>query len=106
MKRESFDGHTIDLWALGPMLYTMVTGEYPWNYADDRLDPFFQCYSGGGFTRDKLNIPSNIETGLSDDFIDLLQQMFWLNPEHRLTLQGVRNHRWMNGPCTPPPILD
>ena len=95
-----FDGHAIDMWALGPMLFMMVCGFPPWDTASDTDQKFRYC-SSGYF----VQLASHWNLGLSSDLMDLMQRMFWYNPNDRLSLGQVRDHPWMNGPVQRPESL-
>lgn len=97
--RSSFDGHAIDMWALGPVLFLMVAGFPPWEIADNS-DERFYYFSNGYFAQ----TVASWNLGLSADLIDLLQRMFFINPTDRLSLDQVRAHPWMQGLTQPPPI--
>ena len=96
-----FDGHAIDMWALGPILFMMVCGYPPWEEASDFDELFLHC-SRGNFGR----LASHWNLELSEDLIELLQGMFWLNPKDRLSLEQVRDHPWMNGPVAQPTAIE
>ena len=88
---ESFDGHAVDMWAVGVCLFMMLTGQIPWE-RPSILDQKFRYFTYGYLTailRDHWNM------GLSADAIDLLQRMLLLDPRDRLSLQQVRQHPWM-----------
>ena len=93
-----FDGYAVDLWALGPMLFIMTTGRALFEFADNANPTFQQITKRGGLA----DVVDN--EGLSPELIDLLQQMMWLDPRRRLSLQQIREHPWMQGPMAPPPI--
>lgn len=85
-----FDGHAVDMWALGPMLFMMVCGFAPWEQSVVTNEKF-RLFSGG--VGEQLMRHWNL--GLSDSLMDLLQRMFLINPRHRLSLAQVRSHPWM-----------
>ncbi len=92
------DGHAVDMWALGPILFMLTCGFQPWHLAinsDDR----FRAFSRGLLAPTLKYWASHHSTdlGLSDDLVDLLQGMFWADPRRRLSLAQVKNHRWMDG---------
>jgi len=86
---HQFDGHAVDLWATSLLLFAMC-GCYPWNAADLVVETFRQS-SSGNFAR----IASFNGCELSDELLDLLQNMFFLNPRDRLSLEQIRVHPWM-----------
>jgi len=94
--QHPFDGHAVDIWAVGVILYVMLTGGYPWNRASD-LDESF---------RNRLQELSNPNLAelLSVDAVNLLERMFASNPNHRLSLDQIRDHPWMSGPLLDPTV--
>lgn len=87
---SGFDGFAIDMWAVGVILYIMLTGEVPWQiphhtdlkfakFTDGWIEPYLK---GQGFP-------------LTGNAYCLLQRMLWLNPQDRLCLHQVRAHPWM-----------
>ena len=89
--RQPFDGYAIDLWALGPILFLMVTGFPPWERAIP-TDQRFNYFSNGYLTQ----TIQGWNLGLDPDLVDLMQRMFWRDPRMRLSLEQVRSHPWVN----------
>lgn len=84
-----FDGHAVDLWAAGVVLFIMLTGYPPWEkplMSDERFK-----YMTNGYLVAML---TEWKTGLTGDAMDLLQRMFWLDPTDRLCLEQVWAHPW------------
>jgi len=94
--QHPFDCHAVDIWAVGVILYMMLTRCYPWHKPSD-LDARF---------RNRLQELSNpnLAEVLSMDAVNLFEHMFASNPNHRLTLDQIRNHPWMSGPVLNPTI--
>lgn len=95
--REPFDGFAIDLWAVGVMLFTMVTGMHPWDKPDRVIDRF--RYMTGGYL---VQILTEWNLGLTPALMDLLQKMLWFYPNDRLSLEQVLEHPWMQGEVQAP----
>jgi len=93
-----FDGHAVDMWAVGVCLFSMLTGRHPWTTAK-KTDECFRHYSAGHLVNILTNEPS---INLSGDAMDLLQRMMLADPMDRLGLQQVRAHPWMKGPVSNP----
>jgi len=88
--KTPFDGHAVDMWATGVILFLMLTGFPPWERpckSDDRFK-----YMTAGYLVQML---TEWELGLSPDAMDLLQRMLWIDPRDRLSLEQVRAHPWM-----------
>lgn len=92
---EPFDGHAVDIWALGPILFAMVTGFPPWQIADksDEWFWYLACQSEGN-----VHLAcQHLRLELSDEIVELLQRMFRIKPRERLGLEQIRAHPWMQG---------
>ena len=88
-------GHdkSVDIWALGILLFEMLTGRIPFNYSQDRS----QLYN----SIKVLNI------SWTDDFPylakDLVSKILCINPNERLSLEEILNHQWFrNTPSLSP----
>ena len=92
-----FDGHAVDLWAVGVILFMMLTGGQPWDRAD-LTDGEFRNISQGNLAEHLINY--NLD--LSDEAVDLMQRMFKLYPRERLSINQIRAHPWMNLPMENP----
>lgn len=97
-RNQPFDGHAVDLWAAGVILFLMLTGFPPWDRASQTDERF--RYMTAGYLVQML---TEWEIPISPDAMDLLQRMLFLDPKDRLGLDQVRAHPWMvNGPVEPP----
>mmetsp|Transcript_15728 Transcript_15728/g.22797 ORF Transcript_15728/g.22797 Transcript_15728/m.22797 type:complete len:384 (-) Transcript_15728:354-1505(-) len=87
---EPFDGFAIDLWATGVILFIMLVGLPPWEFAREE-DPRYRMVTRGGLTRmlQSWNRP------VSPQAADLLQRMLMENPRERLSLCEVKDHPWV-----------
>jgi len=90
-QERAFDGFAIDLWAAGIILYVMLIGHKPFEWAH-KSDAMFVRLAQNGMLRENLKY-WNIE--LSDDACDLLQNMLWEDKSRRLTLAEVIEHPWI-----------
>ncbi|KAJ8776154.1 hypothetical protein J1605_015716 [Eschrichtius robustus] len=81
----SYSGPAVDVWSLGVVLYTMVTGSQPFVGKD------FQ-----ELRKQILQGQYPIPPYLSLKIRDLLQKMIALNPSDRGTLPDLMRHPWVN----------
>lgn len=92
---NAFDGFAVDLWATGVILFIMLVGLPPWEFAREE-DPRYRMVVKGGLRRmlDSWSRP------ISDNAADLLQQMLREDPRQRLSLMEVLDHRWVTNDAT------
>lgn len=93
-----FDGHALDLFAAGVVLFILTVGGSGWDMATsaNRAYAVVSC----GHLADLLRC---WEIGLSPECVDLLQNMMLARPQRRLSLAQIRAHPWMDGPTEAPP---
>jgi serine/threonine protein kinase len=86
----AFDGFGIDLWAAGVILFVMLVGLAPFSTAHLSDRRF------GKVAKGKLHeMLVGLKIQLSDEACDLLQNMFWMEPQKRLSLAQVMQHPWV-----------
>ena len=122
---KPFDGHAIDVWALGPIIFALLSGGIvPWENPHSRVNQSFDtfCYGSqeqlvswvrGFWTRHSRRLYSlgfnenswlalwferNTETNQwqSTACFSLFRDICRYNPRDRLSLRQVRDHDWMN----------
>ena len=81
--KESYCGFKADIWSCGIILYSMVSGEFPWEQPDSPAQ-VEQMSSG--------NWLAPVASPLCVEFIDTMMQ---LNPENRLSIPELLAHPWM-----------
>ncbi|CAB9516077.1 MAP kinase-activated protein kinase 2 (Fragment) [Seminavis robusta] len=87
-----FDGFAIDLWAAGVILFIMLVGLPPWEFAGEE-DPRYRMVARGGLER-MLESWNRTVSALATD---LLQKMLREDPRQRLSLCEVKDHPWVLG---------
>ena len=96
MVTKSGHDESVDIWALGVLLFEMLTGRTPFNFTGDRI----QLYN---------NIKS-LRIVWTDDFPqlakDLVGRILRLNPKDRLTLDQIINHQWFRDTPLLRPLLN
>ena len=95
MVTKSGHDESVDIWALGVLLFEMLTGRTPFNFTGDRI----QLYN---------NIKS-LRIVWTDDFPqlakDLVGRILRLNPKDRLSLDQIINHQWFRDTPLLKPLL-
>lgn len=82
--RKEYDGKLSDVWSLGVILFSIVTGQHPWK--TENTSAMLQQIVGG-----RYSFPDY----LSDDCKELISSMLRMQPEERLTCQQILQHRWL-----------
>ena len=95
---EPFDGHAVDLWAIGVVLFCLITGRHPWEHSKEKQGPnvlnrYYRHMTGGHLVTIVRNSPS---VQMSEDAMDLLQSMLRSDRRYRLCLEQILQHRWLN----------
>jgi serine/threonine protein kinase len=88
---QDYDGKAADIWSLGIMLYTMVTGTLPWS-TENQVELFRQI------SQADIDVPAHLTPPLQG----LLARMLERDPARRLTIGEVLDSEWFpktqNGP--------
>lgn len=82
---KKYDGPEVDVWSLGVILYTLVSGSLPFD--GQNLKELRERVLRG-----KYRIPFYMST----DCENLLKKFLVLNPTKRSTLEGIMRDKWMN----------
>ena len=84
-KRQPYIGRIADIWSLGICLYVMVCGEYPFK-GDDVKDFIAHLFN------DSFDVPETV----TPEFKDLVYKILEKNPNNRLTIEQIKEHKWMH----------
>ena len=82
---KSYNGALIDIWSSGVILYTILTGQLPFNekQANKLYQKIREC---------KYTIPKTVP----DAAKDLITRMLQKNPLDRITIDEIKQHKWFN----------
>ncbi|KAJ3270134.1 Map microtubule affinity-regulating kinase [Terramyces sp. JEL0728] len=89
---QKYNGAKIDIWAMGVILYVMVTGILP--FQGSSIKELFTNISKANYATPYY---------LSSDLKELLSLIFVANPNKRISIEGIRNHHWVNLDYSSPP---
>jgi serine/threonine protein kinase len=93
-----FDGFGIDLWSSGVILFIMLVGLPPWEFAREE-DPRYRMVVRGGLEQMLISWGRPI----SPQAADLLQKMLRDDPRDRLSLLEIKDHDWVKFDDPPAP---
>jgi serine/threonine protein kinase len=83
VNRDEYSPFSVDIWALGVLLYAMLCGKFPFH---EKVESALYAAIRAG----KFEIPANV----SEDAKDLICKMLCVNAEQREGTEGILKHRW------------
>lgn len=95
-----YDARACDVWAMGVLLYLLVTGQYPF---EDPRQPQNVVATLQNIAAGRMrSLPSHI----SKECKHLIASMLNQDPLKRITLQEISKHPWLKKGCTENPRLE
>lgn len=97
LAREAYQGHVVDLFALGIILFILYSGHPPFATADPR-DPHYKLIASNRADLFWKTHSNRKPAGFfSEEFKDLITNMLQLLPNQRLSMADIIGHPWMQG---------
>ncbi|WWC65887.1 uncharacterized protein I303_108509 [Kwoniella dejecticola CBS 10117] len=88
---QGYAAEPVDIWGMGVVLYTLLVGNTPWDEPSD-ASPEFCAYKTGELLQYP---PWDRITGQAKS---ILLAMLTIDPNERITMQGLKTHRWSMTP--------
>jgi serine/threonine protein kinase len=79
-----YDGRSADIWAMGVVLYAMVTRQFPWKGTNE-------CEQVAHAQRGEYQLPEY----LSAECSHLIKRMLVVAPAQRATIAEIKQHPWL-----------
>jgi serine/threonine protein kinase len=91
------DATISDVYSLGVCMHLLLTGEFPSQLPSDNQDSSMDTESSGYIVEDSIDkwVKGRLEY-VSEDAKQLLEKMLERNYCHRLTIEEILQHPWMN----------
>jgi serine/threonine protein kinase len=83
IQQVGYLGQSADIWSIGVILYNCVTGTFPFFAKEKQI--LLNCILEGN-----VNYPEY----LSSELVDLLQNIFVVDPKYRFTIEQIISHSW------------
>ena len=84
-----YDARACDVWAMGVLLYLLVTGQYPF---EDPAQPHNVVATLHNIASGRMR---PLPRRLSADCVGIINAMLTKDPAQRITLQGISEHPWL-----------
>ena len=85
--KTEYCGPPADIWALGVLLFTILSGQFPYRGATDE-----ELYNK--ICKADYHYPSAVQNTLSPEAKDLITKLFSINADERPTARDLLQHPW------------
>jgi CRP-like cAMP-binding protein len=89
----SAEGRALDMWALGVVLYIVLSGYHPFDPRGDATDAQVQR----AIRAAHVQFDGDAWRKVGEPAKDLLRKLLRAEPERRLTVEGLLTHPWISG---------
>ena len=89
VQKLEYAGPPADIWALGVLLFTLLSGCFPYRGATDK-----ELYKK--IMRADYKLPSDVQAALSSEAINLLKKIFSIDANRRPSARDLLNDPWLN----------
>lgn len=86
IQQKAYD-YSVDIWALGVLLYELIHGYTPFGSGDDDYAMIF---------KNVLKFNFKIDKEITNNCRDLIMKMLTLKPDSRVTINDIVKHPWFN----------
>ena len=86
--KTEYCGPPADIWAVGVLLFTMLSGQFPYRGATDE-----ELYNK--ICKADYHVPPEVLNHLSVEALDLISKLFTINADERPSAKQVLAHPWL-----------
>lgn len=106
LMNSSYHGESVDLFAVGVILFLIYTRSLPFGLAQ-RNDFYYNALISGNNSFWAQHSRGKPLGFFSADFKDLINKMLTLNPNERLSIKQIKSHNWYKGRiASPDEVID
>lgn len=100
LKRQKYQGASVDIFAAAAVLFILVAQHPPFNKAHEKDDLLYKMIAANRadlFWKTHCKHKPGKDKFFSDDFKDLVQSMLQFDASHRPSFSEILSHPWMKG---------
>jgi serine/threonine protein kinase len=89
VQKLEYAGPPADIWALGVLLFTLLSGCFPYRGATDK-----ELYKK--IMRADYKLPPEVQSSLSPEAVNLLKRIFTIDADKRPSARDLLSDPWLN----------
>mmetsp|Transcript_48904 Transcript_48904/g.56206 ORF Transcript_48904/g.56206 Transcript_48904/m.56206 type:complete len:307 (-) Transcript_48904:596-1516(-) len=97
LEGDPYDGKLADIFAIGVLLFKVITKRPPWKEADPDTDKFYVMIAAERYDLFWKVHETVLEMEFDQSFKDLFVALVHIDPAKRPSLDEMLNHEWMQG---------